>query len=218
MNKRRKFLSIKKQIINFIGFLVLLIGLLFHFISDTYPMFRTGEYLYIIVACLGGGIVIVSVFLVFFSNRTILQETWHHLIIESALTFACGFSLIATILHIAYQYNVKAVDLGLIFMTIGWFFFFTALFHSANYSLFKQYYVLLTPTIILLTIATLLSGVFLTFTGSVEQITSQGIGVLFAGIFFLVTLIIIFSLYPKWKVLLIEGEDEQLNNTNENEE
>ncbi|MHA1759573.1 MAG: hypothetical protein ACTSXA_03015 [Candidatus Heimdallarchaeota archaeon] len=181
-------------------------------------MFLTLKYLFIIVDCLGGSIVCIAVFLAFYSYRANLKESWKPLIIESALTFAGSFSLQATILHLLFHNNLAPVSLGLFFISIAFFFFFTALYYSTSYSLFKKYYMLLSPTIIFVSIGTLLSGIYLTFTGSIDQITSSGIGVFSVGLLFIGSLIIVFIFYPKWKFLLAEEEEEQSDNANEIEE
>ncbi|MHA1367469.1 MAG: hypothetical protein ACTSP5_13805 [Candidatus Heimdallarchaeota archaeon] len=185
--------------------------------SDKYPMFLTLKYLFIIVDCLGGSIVCIAVFLAFYSYRANLKESWKPLIIESALTFAGSFSLqatilhllfhnnLATILHLLFHNNLAPVSLGLFFISIAFFFFFTALYYSTSYSLFKKYYMLLSPTIIFVSIGTLLSGIYLTFTGSIDQITSSGIGVFSVGLLFIGSLIIVFIFYPKWHRWLVNN-------------
>ena len=59
-------------------------------------------------------------------------------------------------------------------------------------------------------VGTLISGVLLTFTGSIDQITEQGMGVLFSGIFIIFSIIIFLIFYPKWKFLLLDDENEEV--------
>ena len=208
MSVQGKFLSLKNQLFVCFGFIVLFCGLLFHFFSDTYPMFRTFKYLFVIADCIGGVIVFLSLFFAFFSHRENLKESRKPLVIESALTFTFNFSLQASIFHYLFNNSLAPVNLGLFFIFASGFFFFVALY-NLTLILFKKYYVILFTVFGFVSIGTLISGVLLTFTGSIEQITTYGIEVLVVGLMSILVIIIVLISYPKWKPLLLEDENEE---------
>ncbi|MBD3192841.1 MAG: hypothetical protein GF308_19535 [Candidatus Heimdallarchaeota archaeon] len=210
MSARGKFLSLKNQLFILLGFIILFLGLLFHFYGDgPYPMFRTFKNLFFIADCIGGFIIVLSLSWAFLSHRGNLEEAWKPLVIESSLTFAFSFSLQAAIFHILFNKRLPPVNLGVFFIFLAYLFVITSLLLSLVNFLFSRYFVILVPVIDIVSVGTTISGVFLTFTGSIDQITSEGIGVLSLGIFSILSIIIAAIFYPKWKFLLADDEDEE---------
>lgn len=210
MSARGKFLSLKSQLFILLGFIILFLGLLFHFYGDgTYPMFRTFKNLFFIADCIGGFIIILSLSCAFLSHRSNLEEAWKPLVIESSLTFAFSFSLQAAIFHILFNKRLPPVNLGVFFIFLAYLFVITSMLLSLVNFLLSRYFVILFPVIDIVSVGTAISGVFLTFTGSIDQIIGEGIGVLSLGIFSILSIIIAAILYPKWKFLLAEDENEE---------
>ncbi len=216
MSTRGKFLTLKNQLFVSLGFIVLFFGLLFHFYSDTYPMLRTFNYLYIIADCIGVLIIFLSLFLAYISHRSNLKESWKPLVIESSLTFAFNFSLQASLFHYLFHNSLSPANLGVFFIFVSYLFLFIAIPMSLSFSLFKKYYVIFFTAIVFVSVGSVISGVILTFTGSIDPITAIGIEVLAVGLIFILSIIITFAFYPKWKFLLAEDENEK--ETEEDEE
>jgi len=165
-------------------------------------MFNSFKHLFIIVDCLGGCIVVLALFLVFFLDRNSLKESWQPLVIETSLTFAFNFSLQALLFHLLFTNSLSPVNLGIFFIFISYLFAIISLVYSLTGNLIKKYSAISLIAIIFVSLGALTSGVFLTFTGSIEQITNNGIEVFIVGIMSLSFLIIVFIFYPKWKHLL----------------
>ncbi|MBN1330921.1 MAG: hypothetical protein JXA54_15725 [Candidatus Heimdallarchaeota archaeon] len=218
MTVQKKYLSLRSQLVACVGFIILFLGLLFHFLSDRYSMLKAFKQLFIIIDCLGGCIIVIALIFVYNHHRNNLKETKLPLIIESSLTFAFNFSLQAVIFHLVFTNSLVPVNIGLFYLFAAYFFTFMALILSLTNSLFKKYSVVLLTLVSFVSGGTLTSGVFLTFTGSINAITSSGISVFSLGIISITGLVIIFSFYPKWKVHLLEGEKEEEEGEQKDEE
>ncbi|MFW9923078.1 MAG: hypothetical protein ACFFDW_07285 [Candidatus Thorarchaeota archaeon] len=220
MAAQKIFLSLKNQLFICLGFLVLTCGLLFNFFSETYPMFLEFKYLFITVDCLGGIIIFLSLFFAFYLPKEHMKgkELWRPLVIESSLTFSFNLSIQALTFHYLFHNSLLPVGLGIFFIFLSYCSLFISLPVSFTLSLFKKYYRIFFTAIGFVSISTLISGVFLTFTGSIEQITSEGIGVFSLGIVSIVAVFIVLIFYPKWKSLLSKEEEEEENENGEIEE
>ena len=209
MAKREKFLSLKNQFFVCLGFAILLCGLLLNFYSENYPMFLTFKHLFIIVDCIGGVIILLSLFLAFYLRRENLKELGKQLIIESSLVFAFNFSLQAVVFHLLFNNSLLPASLGVFFVFISYCFLFIVIPFNLTLFLFKRYHVLYFTTVGFVSVSTVVSGVFLTFTGSIEEITSNGIGVLSVGVISISALVFTFIFYPKWKFILLDEKIEE---------
>ena len=212
MSSQRKFLSVKYQLFVCLGFFTIFAGLLLQFFSETYPMLMTFKPLFILVDCIGGAIIFLTLFFAYYLNRKNLSEIGRPLIIESLITFSFNFSYQALIFHYLFNKNIVPVNLGIFFTFLAYFLFFVPLLFCLNLSLFKNYYPILVILISFIAIGTLVSGIFLTFSGSSEQITGSGIELLALGSFSIIFLIIVFVFYPKWKPVLFADENEEEEN------
>ena len=209
MTVQKKFLSLTNQLFVFLGLIIVFLGLLFHFYSDIYPMLKSLNYLFILAYCIGGCIVVISIFFAFYSRRNNLKEERKQLVIETSLTFAINFSLKALVFHTLFHDTLTPVNLGVFFIFVAYFLFFIPLLYSLTTQLFKKYYVFLFIGIGFVSLEALISGVFLTFTGSRDQIVTSGIELLALGIFSIVLIITVFIFYPKWKFILSDEENEE---------
>lgn len=218
MSTKRKFLSVKYQLFVCLGFFTIFAGLLLQFYSETYPMLRTFKLLFIIVDCIGGAMIFLTLFFAYYLNRKNLSEIGRPLIIESLITFSFNFSYQAIVFHYLFNKNIVPVNLGIFFTFIAYFLFFVPLLFCLNLSLFKDYYPVLVILISFIAIGTLISGIFLTFTGASDQITGSGIELLALGSISIVFLIIVFIFYPKWKPVLLADENEEEEEENEEDE
>ncbi len=218
MSARGKFVSLKNQLFVILGFIVLFLGLLFHFYSDTYPMLRSFNYLFIIADCIGALIIFLSLFLAYISHKNNLKESLKSLVIESSLTFAFNFSLQALIFHYLFHNSLVPVSFGIFFSFISYLLLFIPIPMSLTFSLFKKYYVLFFTAIVFVSVGTLISGVLLTFTGSIDPIIDEGIGALSLGVFSIFAIILTFAFYPKWKFLLAEDDEEEIKDDEDIEE
>lgn len=210
MSIREKYPSLTNQLFVWLGFVILFVGLLFNFFGEFYPNFRTFNYLFIIVDCVGAIIILLSLFFAFYSHRTNIKELRSQIFIESSLNFALNFSLQALAFHYLFHNSNSPAGLGIFFVFVAIMCTVVALFLCIEQFLVWKYKVTFLITICLVPINTTLSGIFLTFTGSNEQIVTEGISVFFLGLTSILFLIIGFIFYPKWKFLLKENgkEDE----------
>jgi len=212
MFARGKIVSLKNQLIIWLGFVVLFVGLLFHFFGEFYPMFRTFNLLFIIVDCIGAFIIILSIFFAFYSRRANIKEFQSEIIIETSLNFALNFSFQALAFHYLFHNSNSPAGLGVFFVFVAIMFTVVGFFVSLKNSIIWKYKVIVLITMCLVPINTTLSGIFLTFTGSSDEIVEEGISVFFLGLTSILFLIILFMLYPKWKSLLSEEQNEEDDN------
>ena len=222
MTDQKKFLSLKNQLVVFLGLIVVFLGLLFHFYSDTYPMLKSLNYLFILAYCIGGCMAGISIFIAFYSQRNDLKEARKQLVIETSLTFAINLSLQALVFHTVFHDKLTPVSIGVFFIFVSYVLVFIPTLYSLTTKLYKKYYVLLFTIIGFISLEALISGIFLTFTGSIDPIVTSGIELLALGIFSIVVIITVFIFYPKWKFVLsddeLEEEDEKEKEEDEDKE
>jgi hypothetical protein len=203
---QKKYLSLKNQLIACFGFMVLFLGLFVHFFSKNYHQLWLSQSLIVLVSCTGAAIVVLSLLFAFIPNRNHLDELWRQLVIESSLMFAFNFSFQALLFHYFF-YNILApVSLGVFFIFLSYFILFLPLPISFTLSLFRKYYVIYFIAIVFVSVGTLASGIFLTFTGSIDPIIDEGIGVLSLGAISLLFIVSFIIFFPIWKSLLSEDE------------
>ena len=214
MVTQRTYLSIKNQIAANLGFMILFMGLLLNFYGDTYTMLKEFKILYILVDCIGGCIIAVSIALAFISNRDNLKITKMSLFIESAITFAFNLSLQSVVFHLLFTYSLLPVGLGVFFTFVSYCLIIVTLLVSFINSLFKRYKLILLIVYGFVLSGVIVSGVFLTFTGAIDPIISEGIGLLSLGVVSLLITISFLIFLPKGKQSISENENE----VNEGEE
>ena len=208
MATQRTYLSIKNQIAATLGFMILFTGLLLNFYGDSYTMLREFRTLYILADCLGGCIIVLSIALAFISNRDNLKIKGVPLFIESSLTFAFNFSLQSVAFHLLFTYNYSPVGLGVFFTFVSFCLIIVTLLVSFINSLFKRYKLILIIAYSFVLSGVIVSGVFLTFTGAIDPIISEGIGLLSLGAVSLLITISILIFLPKEKLPISENENE----------
>ena len=217
LSAERKFFSLKYQILIFVGFVILFGGLFLHFYSDIMLSLRAFTSIYIIADCLGVLLILLSISLVIFTNKATIKETWRTLFIESSLTFSFSLSLIATLFHIIFHDTPLPVSLGLNFIFVSYMLVIFSLVMSVDQSLFGNYYGLFVSVIVIIILGAVTSGVFLTFTGSRDEIVDSGIGVLSLGAVSLLALIIGLLFFTKRKLLSHDEDDEFVEGDEEDE-
>jgi hypothetical protein len=128
------------------------------------------------------------------------------------------FSHQATLFHLLFTYDLSPASLGVFYIFLAYFFAITALFMSFNDALIKTYYKIHLIIFTFIVLGTITSGIFLTFTGAIDAITDNGIGVLIVGIIFSPILLVVYFTYSKWKSFMLEYYEEEDNEEIDEEE